>query len=99
MRKCPELIELNNIRRSDTWCWGSKASMLGELLALGFPVPDGFCLSIPTYRQARHKEMMDIIDISSYHAFPHLEAICYRQKFIRNMVSMVWQVIKPRYLA
>jgi phosphohistidine swiveling domain-containing protein len=26
--------------------------MLGELLARGFPVPDGFCLSIPAYRQS-----------------------------------------------
>lgn len=52
MQKCPDLIELNNIRQADTWCWGSKASLLGELLGRGFPVPDGFCLSIPAYRTA-----------------------------------------------
>ncbi|GAC1492594.1 MAG: hypothetical protein NVS2B15_12600 [Pseudarthrobacter sp.] len=31
---------------------GGKAANLGELLAAGLPVPDGFCLTTAAYRQA-----------------------------------------------
>ena len=52
MNIVPELINLDHIRQFDAGQWGSKASALGELRARGFPVPDGFCLSIAAFRQS-----------------------------------------------
>ena len=48
----PDLIALEHIRRTDVKEYGSKASTLGELQASGFPVPNGFCLSVPAFRKA-----------------------------------------------
>ena len=52
MAKFPDLIEIDQICKSDMPLYGSKASMLGELRSHGFPVPDGFCLSVNAFKKA-----------------------------------------------
>jgi hypothetical protein len=47
----PDIIELKHIRQTDSEHCGNKSSILGELLSRGFPIPEGFCLSINAYRQ------------------------------------------------
>jgi len=51
MQNLPDIIELKHIRQTDSERCGNKSSLLGELLSRGFPIPDGFCLSINAYRQ------------------------------------------------
>ncbi len=48
----PFIIRLTNLRRSDTRAVGTKAAVLGELAALGFPVPDGFCVTVAASKAA-----------------------------------------------
>src|SRR5690242_10246564 len=44
-----ELADLSSSRLAQV---GGKAANLGELIAAGFPVPDGFCVGTAAYRTA-----------------------------------------------
>ena len=46
------LISLNRVRAADVSLAGGKGANLGELIAAGFPVPDGFCITAEAYRSA-----------------------------------------------
>src|SRR4026207_1515569 len=48
----PVVVRLADIRASDTEVAGGKGATLGELIAAGFPVPDGFVLGTAAYRAA-----------------------------------------------
>ncbi len=47
------VLPLARLRRRDASRAGGKAANLGELLAAGLPVPDGFCVTTAAYRLAR----------------------------------------------
>jgi rifampicin phosphotransferase len=40
-----EVVGLEGLRRDAVWLAGGKGANLGELLAAGFPVPPGFCVT------------------------------------------------------
>lgn len=44
------VISLEHLRRGDLPTAGGKAANLGELIAGGFPVPPGFCITTAAYR-------------------------------------------------
>ena len=46
------VLGLADVRAAGLPLVGGKAANLGELLAAGLPVPDGFCLTTAAYRQA-----------------------------------------------
>ena len=48
----PPILGLEAVIASMVPLVGGKAANLGELLAAGLPVPDGFCLTTEAYRQA-----------------------------------------------
>jgi len=43
------IIPLSKIRKDDTSLVGGKGANLGEMIAAGFPVPNGFALTIYAY--------------------------------------------------
>src|SRR3990172_6473643 len=45
------VVPLAELDRSSTAIAGSKAANLGELLRVGFPVPDGVCITTAAYRR------------------------------------------------
>ena len=47
-----EVVGLEALRRDDAGRAGGKGANLGELLAAGFPVPPGFCVTTAAYRRA-----------------------------------------------
>jgi len=47
----PLVLPLSKVRRRDRWRVGGKAANLGELIAAGFPVPSGFCLTTAAFDQ------------------------------------------------
>nr|MDQ5861674.1 hypothetical protein [Actinomycetota bacterium] len=48
----PPILGLEAVTAAMVPLVGGKAANLGELLAAGLPVPDGFCLTTEAYRQA-----------------------------------------------
>jgi pyruvate,water dikinase len=46
------IISLRAVRQSDVALVGGKAAALGELLAAGFPVPAGLCVTTAVFHQA-----------------------------------------------
>lgn len=48
----PLVKPLADIRATEVGFGGGKGANLGELLAAGFPVPEGFVIGVPAYRQA-----------------------------------------------
>ena len=46
------VFELSALSADDLPLVGGKAANLGALIAAGFPVPDGFCVSTAAYRAA-----------------------------------------------
>ena len=55
----PVVVRLADIRASDTEVAGGKGANLGELIAAGFPVPDGFVLGTAAYRAAARAAKVD----------------------------------------
>src|SRR4029078_10250735 len=55
----PVVVSLADIRASDTEVAGGKGANLGELIAAGFPVPDGFVLGTAAYRAAARAAKVD----------------------------------------
>ncbi|HET8784617.1 MAG TPA: PEP/pyruvate-binding domain-containing protein, partial [Candidatus Limnocylindrales bacterium] len=55
----PLLVRLAEVRASDTELVGGKAANLGELIAAGFDVPDGFVLTTAAYRSAARAAKVD----------------------------------------
>src|ERR671938_1186582 len=47
-----EVVGLEALRRDAAGRAGGKGANLGELLAAGFPVPPGFCVTTTAYRRA-----------------------------------------------
>ena len=45
------IVPLEALRGNDVERAGGKAANLGELIAGGFPVPPGFCVTVHAYRQ------------------------------------------------
>lgn len=45
-----DVLRLGEVRAGDAGRVGAKAAALGELIAAGVPVPDGFVVPIPVYR-------------------------------------------------
>lgn len=43
------ILPLSKIRKDDTSLVGGKGANLGEMISAGFPVPNGFCLTINAY--------------------------------------------------
>lgn len=48
----PPILGLEVVTAAMVPLVGGKAANLGELLAAGLPVPDGFCLTTEAYREA-----------------------------------------------
>jgi phosphohistidine swiveling domain-containing protein len=48
----PLVVRLSDLHRSALSLAGGKASNLGELIAAGFPVPPGFCVTTAAYLEA-----------------------------------------------
>ncbi|MHB2019316.1 MAG: PEP/pyruvate-binding domain-containing protein, partial [Candidatus Xenobia bacterium] len=46
------IMPLSALRGRDVLLAGGKAARLGEMLAAGLPVPDGFCVTTDAYRNA-----------------------------------------------
>jgi Pyruvate phosphate dikinase, AMP/ATP-binding domain len=44
-------VSLRDLSRADTACAGGKAATLGELSTAGFPVPDGFVVTIAAFER------------------------------------------------
>src|SRR6478736_4187634 len=55
----PVVVRLADIRASDTESAGGKGANLGELIAAGFPVPDGFVLTTAAYQAAARAAKVD----------------------------------------
>jgi len=50
--ECGELIrELKSLSQNDAELAGAKAANLGELARAGFPVPDGFVLTVQAFKR------------------------------------------------
>ena len=54
-----EVVRLADIRAADTESAGGKGANLGELIAAGFPVPDGFVLTTAAYQAAARAAKVD----------------------------------------
>ncbi|HEV8699159.1 MAG TPA: PEP/pyruvate-binding domain-containing protein, partial [Candidatus Limnocylindrales bacterium] len=52
MTEAPIVRPLADVQASDVGSVGGKAANLGELVANGFPVPDGFVLTTDAYHDA-----------------------------------------------
>jgi phosphohistidine swiveling domain-containing protein len=55
----PMALPLATIRAADTAVAGGKGANLGELIAAGFAVPDGYVLTTAAYRSATRAAMVD----------------------------------------
>ncbi|MFL5669077.1 MAG: PEP/pyruvate-binding domain-containing protein, partial [Chloroflexota bacterium] len=55
----PVVVRLADIRAADTETAGGKGANLGELIAAGFPVPDGFVLTTVAYDAAARAAEVD----------------------------------------
>ena len=53
------VLGLEHVRAGMVQLVGGKAANLGELLAAGLPLPDGFCLTTDAYRQATGGNLED----------------------------------------
>lgn len=53
------VVRLADIRAADTDSAGGKGANLGELIAAGFPVPDGFVLTTAAYQAAARAAKVD----------------------------------------
>ena len=59
MNPTPIVRPLAGVRASDLGSVGGKAANLGELIANGFPVPDGFVLTTDAYHAAADSAGVD----------------------------------------
>ena len=56
------VLSLDEIRATDAAIAGGKGANLGELIAAGFPVPNGFILTTPAYGLAARSASVDPSD-------------------------------------
>ena len=66
----PVVVRLADIRASDTEVAGGKGANLGELIAAGFPVPDGFVLGTAAYRAAMAVSGGAAITLAAHEGWP-----------------------------
>jgi phosphohistidine swiveling domain-containing protein len=61
----PLMLSLDEVRATDAAIAGGKGANLGELIAAGFPVPNGFILTTAAYRVAARSASVDPSDPTS----------------------------------
>ena len=49
MSTAPYILWFKDIRKKDIPLVGGKGANLGEMVSMGMPVPDGFCVTAPAY--------------------------------------------------
>lgn len=92
MTSCaPIVFELSDLSSGDLPLVGGKAANLGELIAAGFPVPDGFCVGTAAYRAAVAGRLPDLSppDAAAARAavlaapVPEAVAVAVRERYAR----------------
>ncbi|MEK7168424.1 MAG: phosphoenolpyruvate synthase [Patescibacteria group bacterium] len=71
MTKLPLVIEFKDIDKSDIALVGGKGANLGEMTKAGFPVPNGFAVTVPAYElfleenniATKIYEILEVIDV------------------------------------
>lgn len=90
------VVPLAEVRHSDVTLVGSKAAVLGTLLADGFPVPDGLCVTTAAWDSAlgtRREQLIEILgrhdlgDPSGAHTMAEAAAVLLADLTVPEMVA------------
>lgn len=89
MTTLPLVVDFKNIDKGDLSLVGGKGANLGEMTKAGFPVPNGFCVTVPAYQlflsvNEIHRQIYDILNVTNIDNPTELES-CSRK--IQKVIS------------